>query len=311
MTTATTSFSINSKVDLRAPLFTRLRRGTGVRWLRVITLVLLDAAMLYLALQIAEIYGGSAIFPWNTHHNPLLVLPFIATETYLIAAQKLYNSRPRYRDCFRLIKALTFSHLLLLLITFLYQPSDLGSRSTFILSWLSSISLTCVARFSLGTAVEYCRKQGVVCYPAFLICRPEDKERVIKLMGRENCYKLLGWVDVNSFAVENDNFDATLELIYSLGVAEVIVCSWASIKNRMFLYWKLRNAGVTFHILPNELEIIEQKLEPIMLGGIPAFKLSPPLITGSDFLLKRCFDFYFAALFAQRNCIGYYEFGKF
>ena len=30
--TSTTSLSLNSKLDLRAAVFTRLRRGTGVRW---------------------------------------------------------------------------------------------------------------------------------------------------------------------------------------------------------------------------------------------------------------------------------------
>lgn len=55
-TTTTSSLSNNSQLDLRAPLLTRLRRGTGGRWLRNIILILLDASGLYMAWRIAEFY---------------------------------------------------------------------------------------------------------------------------------------------------------------------------------------------------------------------------------------------------------------
>lgn len=296
---ATSSLSLSSKLDLRAPVFTRLRRGTGVRWLRVVTLLILDATMLYLAWQIAEAYGNPVDSPWNIHHNPLLLLPILAIELSLIAGKGLYDSGQERRDYLSLGKALASSHVLLLVIAFFYQPGELVSRSTFILSWILGVSLTCVARFSFDNAVGHFRKQGVVCYPAFLICRPEDREKTVELLGQENCYKLLGWADVNSLAEDKHNLDDTLENIYRLGVAEVFICSWESIKSRMFLYWKLRNAGITMHILPIniDLEIIDQSLDLTMVGGLPAIKLSPPLITGSDFLIKRYFDFSCATVF--------------
>lgn len=297
--TSITSLSINSDLDLRAPMFTRLRRGTGVRWLRVVTLIGLDVIMLYLAWQIADTYGNFVDSSWDTQHHPLLLLPILATEISIIAAKGLYDSRQKRRNYLSLVKALTFSHILLLLIAFFYQPTGFVSRSTFILSWALSVSLTSVGRFTLDTAVEYFRTQGAVRYPTFLICRPEDREKAVKLLGRENCYKLLGWEDVNSLATDKHKLNATLEQIYSLGVSEVFVCSWASIKSRMFLYWKLRNAGITLHILPVDidLEFIDQTLELKMVGGLPALKLSPPLITGSDFFVKRCFDFCCATIF--------------
>lgn len=291
--TATTSLSPDSKLDLRASVFTRLRRGTGARWLRVIALILLDTTMLYAAWRISDAYSNLVDSPWSTQNSPLLVLPVLAIEIGLIAAKKLYDSRHERRDYLSLVKTLTFAHVLLLLLAFFYQPSELISRKTFILSWLLSISLTCVARFSFDSVIEHVRKQGAVRYPTFLICRPKDREKVVKFLGRENCYKILGYADVDSLAADKGNIDATLESIYRLGVAEVFVGSWASIKNRMFLYWKLRNAGITLHILPIDidLDIIDQSLELRMIGGIPVLRLSPPLITGSDFLVKRYFDF--------------------
>ncbi len=77
--------------------------------------------------------------------------------------------------------------------------------------------------------------------------------------------------------------------------ALVTIKSTQSIENPMFLYWQLRNAGIILHVLPIELQAIEQKLELNMLGGIPVLNFVPPIITGSDFWVKRCFDFCSAA----------------
>jgi len=64
------------KLDLRAPVLTQLRRGIGVRWLQVITLVLLDATILFLTWQIAENYGAPIDFPWNRSQNSLSVADY-------------------------------------------------------------------------------------------------------------------------------------------------------------------------------------------------------------------------------------------
>jgi exopolysaccharide biosynthesis polyprenyl glycosylphosphotransferase len=62
-------------------------------------------------------------------------------------------------------------------------------------------------------------------------------------------------------------------------------------KDRMFLYWSLRNAGVSLRILSLDLETFYRRSKILMLGGTPTIKFSPPLVTGFDFLVKRCFDF--------------------
>ena len=295
--TSTSFISSKSKLDLRAPSLTRLSRRTGRNWRRAITLILVDATVLYVAWQIAETYGIAADSPWNTQNNPLALWPILAIQIGLIAAEGLYSSGEKRRDYFSLIKTVTFSYVLLLLIAFFYQPGEFVSRPTFILAWLLSVSLTCVARFGVDTALKYLRQQGAVRGPTFLICRPEDREKAADLLGQENCYNLLGWADVNSLAESKLCLDATLEHIYALGVAEVFVSSWQSIKSRMFLYWQLRTAGITLRILPIELETIDQNLELKMVGGLPTLQLSPPLITGGEFLVKRCFDFCCASVF--------------
>lgn len=295
--TSTTSFSLKSKLDLRAPVLTQLSRRTSGDWRRLITLFFLDTTVLFLAWQVTKNHVTPVDSTWNIEENRFALWPIITTQVALIATEGLYNSGEKRRDYFRLVKALTFSHVLLLLIAFLYQPGEFVSRSTFILSWLLSLSFTCAARFGIDTAINHLREQGAVRGSTFLICRSEDREKAVKLLGKENCYNLLGWADVNLLAEDTRSWDATLEHIYHLGVAEVFICSWQSIKSRMFLYWKLRTAGITLHILPVELETIDQNLELKMIGRLPALKLSPPLITGGDFLVKRCFDFCCATLF--------------
>lgn len=295
--TSTTTLSLKSKLDLRAPLLTQLSKRIGRQSIRLITLILLDTSVLYLALEVAKIYANYPGMPYYNQYDQLSLWPIIAFQISLIAAKGLYQGGDKRRDYFSLIKTLTFSHLLLLLLTFFSQPGDFVSRQIFILPWFLSIFFTCVARFGVDTAIKYLRKQGVVRYPIYLLCYPENRVKATNLLEKENQYNLLGWVDLNSFTTDDNNFDATLEYIYRLGVTEVFICSWEDIKNRMLVYWKLRNAGITLHILPIHLEKIEQNLELNMVGKVPTLKLASSLITGSDFFIKRCFDFCFATIF--------------
>lgn len=295
--TSTTFLSLNSKLDLRAPLLTQLSKRIGGHWRRLVTLFLLDASVLYLAWQLTTVYSSTLNVPWNKQYDPLSLGSIIAFQIILIAAKGLYQAGEKRRDYIGLIKILTFSHLLLLLIAFFSQSGAFISRQTFILSWVLSISFICIARFGVDIAIQHLREQGAVRYPIYLICSPEDRIKAANLLEKENRYNLLDWADVNLFATDNNNLDATLEYIYHLGVTEVFVCSWEKIKNRMLLYWKLKNAGITLHILPIHLETIEQNIELNVVGKLPTLKLGTSVITGSDFLIKRCFDFCFATVF--------------
>lgn len=291
------SLSESSKPDLRSPAFTRLRKGVGMGWLRVLTLVLMDSVALSLAWQIAEMYGTQLESPWSLQSNPFSLLIILAVGLGLFATRGLYKAGDSRRNYLGLVKALTLSQTLLLLTAFLYQPGYFISRSTFILSWLLSILFVCLGRLTVDVAIERFRKQGTGCHPIYLICHPEDAEKATYLLEQENRYTLLGWLDVCS--LDTGNWEDTLEKIRLSGVSEVFLCSWSAVKNKMFLHWSLRNAGITLHILPISLGTMKplfRKTEFWMIGGLPSITFSPPLITGSDFWLKRSFDFCCAAL---------------
>jgi len=186
---------------------------------------------------------------------------------------------------------------LLLIIAFFYHPGEFVSRSTFVLSWFLSVSLACIGRFTIDNVLKHLHQQGTVRCNTFLVCRSEDKEKAVTLLEEENYYNILGWIEVDSLAADRESLDATTNYICSLGVEEVFICYLGSQESRMFLYWQLRNAGITLHVLPLGLETFCQKSELKKISGLPTIQLSPPLITGSDFFVKRCFDFCFSALF--------------
>jgi exopolysaccharide biosynthesis polyprenyl glycosylphosphotransferase len=292
-----TDLSTTENHDLRAPSLTQLRKRIGIYWLRIITLISLDVLALYFGCKIAESLTNSSIYPLEVEQNSLWLLPAITLQISLIAVQGLYKGGDSRRDYLNLGKTISFSYFLLLIFDFLYQDGYSLLPLTFVLSWLLSVSLACIGRFATDSTVMQLRKQGTISCPIFLICHTEEREKAIRLLEKEKCYNLVGWADVNAISTNKNNLETTIKEINRLNVAEVFVCSWQSIDSRMFLYWQLRNAGVILHILPIELKAIEQKLELKMLGGIPVLNFLPPVITGSDFWIKRCFDFCSASIF--------------
>ncbi len=284
-----------AKLDLRAPISPKLRRGTYSSWLRVATLVVGDLSLLSLAWIIAGTYGTALSSFW-AENNPLSLLIVLGIELGLIATQGLYQAGEKRCDYFSLSKTVVFAHILLLTIAFLFDPEQpFISRSTYLLSCLLSMFFVCAGRFSIDLLLKQIRKRGALQNHTVLICPPEDTEQAYKLLERENCFKTR-IVDASSLTLEKSNVNILIEACQYLGVSEVFVCSWSSIKDRMFLYWSLRNAGITLRILSLDFEAFYRKSNISMLGGVPTIRFSPPLITGLDFWVKRGFDFVVSGL---------------
>ncbi len=290
MTSITPSL-VNYKLDLRAPIITQINKKVAGNWQLLIGLMLLDSSVLFVGWQIAEIYGDRINYAGSLRHNLLSLWPILVSQLGIFSAAGLYSSREKCCDYFRLFKTLTFFYVLLLLVTLFNQASNFIPWSTFILSWLLSIFFTCIIRLGVNTAIQHLHQKGAVRSSTFLISSLEDREKAIKLLGQENHYNLLGWADVNLLATDTKSLEAVLEQISKLNIDEVFICSWQSIKSKMLLYWRLRNTGITLHILPIELDGVDQNLEIKMLGNLPALKFHQPLVIGSDFFIKRCIDF--------------------
>ncbi|NES22676.1 MAG: sugar transferase, partial [Symploca sp. SIO3E6] len=174
------------------------------------------------------------------------------------------------------------------------QPEQFNLPLIYLSALILSILLICGGRFCIDLLLKQLRKHGAIRYPTIVICTPEDTQKATSLLEKENCYSEIRSVDVA--CLNKSNVRVLIEAIRFLGVAEVFICSWDKIKDPMFLYWSLRNAGTTLRILSLDLEPFNRPSAIASIGGVPTIKFSPPVITGFDFWVKRCFDFVFSAL---------------
>lgn len=280
-------------LDLRSPIFARLRKGALVGWIRVLLLIFLDLGAIFLAWTLAFIWGTPADSYWkisNSSSAPLLIL---TVSIGILAARGLYKAGHYRRDYLGVIKALSLAEGLVLLIAFLQNPDQIISRSTFFISWVGSVTLVLFCRFAFDLAVNLFRRKGIVCYPAFVISDDETRNMHIQAIQSEGHYNIVGYA--NASALDRDQRSLTFEQLHELKVAEAFV-SWDAIKDRLHLCWYFQRLGITLRILSSVSSYSFSKPEFCLVGGIPSFSLSAPTLVGSDYWLKRIFDFSLALI---------------
>jgi exopolysaccharide biosynthesis polyprenyl glycosylphosphotransferase len=290
--------SVQGHLDLRAPVITKLRQGVGVGSLRVTTLLLIDGILVTAAWGVAALFGKpvETFNLWGTLEKPGLIVPLLAVTLGLTAAAGLYGTDNNRRDYVGLVKSLTLSQVVLLLMAYLYEPGLLFvSRSTFLLSWLLLLLFTCMGRFFVDQVIIAIRRQGAGQWPIFLIGHVEDTARAQELLDDQERYKVIGQVDLTT-SNDREAWFATLEEIRLQKVAEVFVCSWQAVPDPMLLYWYLQSAGIRLRILPLGLELPRQRSKLTMLGALPTIQFALPSIIGRDYWIKRAFDIVAASL---------------
>lgn len=288
--TSTTVLHNQYDRDLRAPLFSQLGKRIGQRWRRLITLLLFDICALLISYQVTASFGDSFYLLDDNQNSFLAIATIIAFQVSLLASKELYQAGDKRRDYINIVKTLALAHLLLLSIIFFFQNSTPISPQSFLLSGILSVTMVCSFRYSLDITIENLRQQGFLRYPIYLISKLEDKNSAIKLLENERRYHFAGWADINTIHKE----DLILQDIYRLKASDVLISSWESINSQPLFYLKLKNAGINIHILPAKIQVVEQNIKLRFLGKTPTFELSSYLTIGSDFLIKRCFDFIFA-----------------
>ncbi|QDL06946.1 sugar transferase [Brasilonema octagenarum UFV-E1] len=273
------------KPDLRSANGTRIQKGLTSKFLRVGTLSCTDVLFLTFAWKLAVFYGTPLDSPWTQKVSFLLLI--LAVEIGVIATKGLYKSGINRRNYLGLIKAVTLSDLLLLMIAFLYEPESYISRSTFLLFWLLSVVFVCTGRLICDLATKLLRSRGAIRHTVFLITDPEDKDSHIRLIEKENCYTIHRIADSSSLHLMNR--ETTFEYLRTQGIEEAFV-SWNAIKNRLYVCWRFQTAGITLRILPTEGQVRHPKSVFWMIGEVPCMTIPAPIIAGSDFWVKRSFD---------------------
>jgi exopolysaccharide biosynthesis polyprenyl glycosylphosphotransferase len=278
-------------LDLRAPSVVKVRKGLW--WLRLVTLATVDWILLSLAWILAQ---KNPFFVHSLWDNPKLYIPgVVMLQIAALALQGMYKSGTRRYDYGGIIKTLTFTHILILVLYFLYKPIVAIPRSGFILSWLMSIGFVCAGRYLIDINLEYCRRRKLFGRNfAFVISDVENQEAAINLVNKEKGYVVSG--SATAQALDRDYREDTLQSIQELGVTEIFI-DWDAIKNRMFLCWLFQASGITVHILPMDLKPIYRNVEMRKIAGMTCLSFHAPIITGNDFWVKRTFDFCFTTLF--------------
>jgi exopolysaccharide biosynthesis polyprenyl glycosylphosphotransferase len=282
----------NDQSDLRSPKFASLRRGAAVGWARIAILIVLDAVSVALAHLLAELPT-----PIGTTINAAIAAPsslllMLTVSIGIIAAHGLYREGDRRRDYWGLVKVLSLTSLLSL-ASQIENSGQAVSRTEFLLTWLLSLLLVCLSRLGFDVATHQIRRRGEIRHAVFVIAEPASREHDIQLIENENCYNILGTAD--SAALDRKQREATFERLRRLGVAEVFV-SWDAIKNRLYLCWHFQRIGITLRILPSAIASPFPRAEFSAIGGVPSLIVRVPMLVGSDYWIKRCFDFCFATL---------------
>ncbi|MBE9028805.1 sugar transferase [filamentous cyanobacterium LEGE 11480] len=283
--------------DLRAPAALGLRRGFTLGWLRVILLFLLDCGLLIVAWQAAQFLSHQYSFPWDLPERfKLLPRTAILVPIFMFLAG-LYRCGQQWYNSLKLVKTVTLVHLLTMFIAWFDQPGIVMLQSTRVWLWLTSVILLTGGRMALGAATKNIRRNGVVCYPVFVFCQPAESSTIIRSLSSEGQYSVLGWNDIS--LLDSANCRSTVDRMQRLGVAEVFICAPLPAKYLMFLYWSLRNAGITLHI--STLVYANNALHASGNTGptitLQSYSYQPPLITGFDFSIKRILDFLAACMF--------------
>ncbi len=276
---------VSLKPDLRSAKGTRIQKGLATKFLRVLTLIVLDVIALTLAWKLSVFYGTPLESPW-TQKSSFLLLTLIV-EIGMLAEKGLYHAGIHRRNYPSLLKAVSLSELFLLLIAFLYEPNYYVSRSTFLIFWFLSVAFIFIDRFIFDVATKLLRRRGAIRYAVFLITDAEDQDGHIRLIEQENCYTVQGMAD--SSCLDRSKRDVTLQYLRDQGIVEAFV-SWNSIKNRLYVCWNFHTAGIILRILPAQSEVRYPKSVLWMIGEVPCLSIPAPIITGSDFWVKRVFD---------------------
>jgi exopolysaccharide biosynthesis polyprenyl glycosylphosphotransferase len=286
---ATTLSSTTLQCDVRSSVLSRIHKGSYLKGLRPMILIGIDLMALSLAWVIAEVLGTSWSVLWSVQVNPAVLLPVLAIGIGVLLAGGFYKAGDFRRNYVGIVKANTLAVLLLLLSSYLYQPNQFVSRSHFLFYWIFSIVLVLSGRALLDYLIFKVRLKGAICYPVFLITDSSDVDHVTQLIFKENRYRIVGVGDPES--LDELNRMETFAKIRQLGVAEVFV-SGDAIRDRLFLCWQFQAAGICVHIVSVGLDdLFNGSKFWKMAENFPAIIFSPPTITGSDFWIKRVFDF--------------------
>jgi exopolysaccharide biosynthesis polyprenyl glycosylphosphotransferase len=311
----------------------RVRRlGLVLAFASVCGLVLADAGLSLLAFLLAfKLRHHTSVFAWpegrllplwvSKEFEPysllLLFVPLITVFT--MRRFGLYKLRGEFSfsgDLFKVLKAVTLSFLVLVVIAFFFRQGfsyragklhylDFSfSRLMFLIYWAMLLSMLCATRCLVRLIQMLLRHGGYNMIPTVIVGSGEMAEVCIAEISEKPRlgYKLVGIVTANgqedtslvqSYGVRLlGQFDALAEIVREFGVEEVLITDSNINPKRMFevLMDCGRDHHIKYRVIPNLFDCLPGKTEIATIGTLPMIKLYEEPLRGPQRALKRGMD---------------------
>ncbi len=277
---------------------------TGLRRLASISsLVVLDLCGLtlglYAALVLREVYYGERPPLWGVLWRAETEwLPFLALIMVLVFSQAgLYRHREARAGMGRVVASLA-----LLAVLALAFGVGIGHEfSTFGLAPTAVIATTVFIGLLRGSyevvSAEVLHRAGVR-RRAVLVGDVEELQKLREKLGPARggiLYEFLGAVTLDGADVEGlprlGELDALPALLAGRGVDELIVAGTLSDRQLLEIVETSHRAGVEVRVAPSIAELLIQRADYVPGEGVPLFEFRPPVFAGTDWVLKRAFDY--------------------
>ncbi|MFN2471689.1 MAG: sugar transferase [Gaiellaceae bacterium] len=276
---------------------------TSVRRLASISsLVLLDlcglALGLYAALVARELYYGDRPPLWGVLWRAETEwLPFLALIMVLVFAQAgLYRHREARGGMGRVVGSLA----LVALLALAFGIGIGHDFATFGLAPTAVLGTTVVIALLRGSyeviSGELLRRAGVR-RRAILVGEGDELGSLKEKLGRTRSgieYEFVGAVTGDAetsdlpFLGDLDELPAVLA---ARDVDELIVCGSLSDRDLLEVVESAHRAAVQVRVAPSVTELLIQRAEYVPGEGVPLFEFRPPVFAGTDWVVKRTFDY--------------------
>ncbi|MGZ8693848.1 MAG: sugar transferase [Gaiellaceae bacterium] len=279
-------------------------RTTLRRVLSVVSLVALDVTGvtlgLYTALVLRELWYGASPPLWGALWRAETDwLPFLLLITVLLFAQAgLYRHREARAGMGRIIASLTLVAVLALAFgvgigheftTFGLAPTAIVSTTIFVALLRGSYEVV---------SGELLRRAGVR-RRAVLVGSAADVASLREKLGSARSgidYQFLGTVTEDD-APDRLGAYADLEGVLEGPVDELIVAGDVRDAQLLEIVETAHRAGVQVRVAPSVTDLLIQRAEYVPGQGLPLFEFRPPVFAGTDWVVKRTFDYVVSSLF--------------
>jgi exopolysaccharide biosynthesis polyprenyl glycosylphosphotransferase len=290
--------SRTAATPVQTPILAFVRRLASIA-----SLVLLDlsalALGLYAAFVLRALYYGETPLLWGALWRATTNwLPFLALVTVLVFWQAgLYAERERRTGMGRIASSLV-------LVTLIALAFGIGTGHEFSTFGLFPTALVTTAigvgllRASYETLSAELLRMGGVRRRAILVGDGEALSELRRKLGSTRSgidYEFLGALtrsrDGVGLPVLGD-LDALERVLEQTKVNELIVSNSELTESELVeIVEQAHRQGVKVRVAPSTAELLIQRGEYVPGQGLPLFELRPPVFAGTDWVVKRTFDY--------------------